>query len=270
MLALALVGVVVVILAGNKITDSEAELAALESSRRRPTPPPPAGPVRGRSRRSSRAAATTVASLAQSRFDWERVLNELALVIPRRVTLESLTGSAGAGATAGGDTTATGTTDASITGPSLQIGGCAQGQKGVARFLAALKDIDGVTRVGMQSSELGEEVDPAVGAAPTDGAAVTDPASGAAPDCQTGPDIAKFEATVAFDAVPPPVAAAPATPATASAPATAPATPTTTDAATTDGGVAEAEAEKQTAVDSAGEQVSEAKSGAAAAGVSGE
>ena len=41
------------------------------------------------------ARAETVSSLAQSRFDWERVLNELALVMPERVTLETLTGTVG-------------------------------------------------------------------------------------------------------------------------------------------------------------------------------
>ncbi len=265
-LAIALIGLVMVILAGNKIKDSEAQLAALETQQAQADAAAAELAPYGTFAALEQSRSDTVASLAQSRFDWERVLNELALVVPRRVTLENLTGSAAAGAAAGGDTTATGTTDASITGPSLQIGGCAQGQKGVARFLAALKDIDGVTRVGMQSSELGEEIDPAVGATPTEGAPVGDSATGeTSSDCQTGPEVAKFQATVAFDEVPPPVAAAPATPATAPA--------TTTDAATTattEGGVAEAEAEKQTAVDSAGEQVSEAKSGAAAAGVSGE
>ena len=35
-------------------------------------------------RRSSEARTATVDSLARSRFDWERVLRELALVIPER------------------------------------------------------------------------------------------------------------------------------------------------------------------------------------------
>ena len=37
----------------------------------------------------------------------------------------------------------------SITGPSLQIEGCAGGHEAVARFLAALGDVDGVTRVSV-------------------------------------------------------------------------------------------------------------------------
>ena len=98
-----------------------------------------------------------MSTLAQSRFDWERVLRELAIVIPNDVWLTSLnaTGLAGcghverqlvasSGSSAGSD---------SITGPSLEIQGCAGGHEAVARFLAALHDIDGVTRVAVMSSE---------------------------------------------------------------------------------------------------------------------
>ena len=44
-------------------------------------------------------------------------------------------------------------------GPALEVNGCATGQDAVAGFVTALKDIDGVTRVGVESSELGEEED---------------------------------------------------------------------------------------------------------------
>ncbi len=36
--------------------------------------------------------------------------------------------------------------------PSLTIAGCAPGQDTVAAFVASLKEIDGVTRVGLESS----------------------------------------------------------------------------------------------------------------------
>ena len=40
-----------------------------------------------------------------------------------------------------------------IQGPALEISGCAPGQDAVAGFVAALEDIDGVTRVGLESLE---------------------------------------------------------------------------------------------------------------------
>ncbi len=41
----------------------------------------------------------------------------------------------------------------SVQGPSLQIEGCGDGHEAVATFLAALRDIDGVTRVSVLSSD---------------------------------------------------------------------------------------------------------------------
>ena len=46
---------------------------------------------------------------------------------------------------------------ASIPGPALELVGCASSQAAVAGFVQALKEIDGVTRVGVQSSALGTE-----------------------------------------------------------------------------------------------------------------
>ena len=264
-LVVALLGVVLVIMTGNQITDSKAELASLQARQAQADlAASKLAPYQDFATLSA-ARSETVSSLAQTRFDWERVLNELALVIPHRVTLDSLTGSAGAG---GADTGAsTSSADPSITGPSLQLAGCAEGQNGVARFLAALRDIDGVTRVGMQSSQLGEQSDAATGAAaPAPGGDAT------ASSCQTKPSIARFEITVAFDAVPVPESATvpptgTPTPATTTSPTPATTTSTTPATTTDDSGVAATQSEQQAAKDSADQQVSDANSGAAAVGV---
>ena len=257
MLVVALLGVVLVIMTGNQITDSKAELASLEARQAQADlAAEKLAPYQDFATLSA-ARSETVSSLAQTRFDWERVLNELALVIPHRVTLDSLTGSAGAGAADSGASTSA--ADPSITGPSLQLAGCAEGQNGVARFLAALRDIDGVTRVGMQSSQLGEQSDAATGAAaPAAGGDAT------SSSCQTKPSIARFEITVAFDAVPVPESAT--VPPTGTPAAT---TTTTTPTTTTpdDSGVAATQSEEQAAKDSADKQVSDANSGAAAVGM---
>ena len=41
--------------------------------------------------------AATIASLADSRFDWQRVMHELALILPGDVWLTNLSGTAGPG-----------------------------------------------------------------------------------------------------------------------------------------------------------------------------
>jgi Tfp pilus assembly protein PilN len=93
----------------------------------------------------------TVASLANSRFDWSRVMRELALVLPDDVLLVDLTAGAGPGAGEGESELG------GSLGPSFEMSGCTSSQDAVARFVIALKDIDGVTRVGLQSSAVNDE-----------------------------------------------------------------------------------------------------------------
>jgi Tfp pilus assembly protein PilN len=146
----------------------------------------------------------TVTSLADSRFDWERVMRELALVLPGDVWLTNLTASANpAVAPDGGATVAL---RASIPGPALALVGCASSQDAVAGFVQALKDIDGVTRVGVQASSLG-----------AGSAATSDSASSST--CQTREFIAQFQMVVAFDAAP---VATTTTEATGAVPASSP------------------------------------------------
>jgi Tfp pilus assembly protein PilN len=157
---------------------------------------------------------TTIASLADSRFDWERVMRELSLVLPRDVWLTELAASASSATDSGGGG---GDLRGSILGPALVLGGCGAGQESIAGFVTALEDIDGVTRVGVQSSEL-----PAV----EEGAGGSDSGSGSedgGTECQTRNFIAKFNLVVAFDAAPIPVTAG-----EAEAPATATETAQTT------------------------------------------
>jgi Tfp pilus assembly protein PilN len=255
-LGLALLGVVAIVLTGNSISEKESDLASLEARKlaadQRAHELAPYGELAA----LAQSRTETVVDLAESRFDWERVMNELALVIPENVWLDSLTGTVSPGVVLEAEGAGETATDPSITGPSLQISGCATGQVAVAGFIAALKDIDGVTRVGMQQSSLGE-----LGEAGSTGGAAAAPASGVDGDCQTREFIAAFDITVAFDAVP--VSAY--TPGSTAVPATAPATTTTED----DGGTAEAETEQQAAEDSAAEQSEKARSGAETVGVGG-
>ncbi len=149
---------------------SRAHAGRRRSRRARPLRQLPAG------QRSS--ARRPIASLADSRFDWVRVIRQLSLVLPPDVYLSSLTGSAG-----GGEGGATG-----VAGPSLTLSGCAPSQDMVAVFVASLKQIDGVTRVGLNDSSLSE---------------------GEGGDAAAGGDSARsatrrlFEIVVAFDAAPP-------------------------------------------------------------------
>ena len=174
-------GVCALVLTGNEISDQKAELSALEDehAEEQARAASLASYTQFRSVRETRAL--TVASLADSRFDWERVMREFALVLPPDVWLTDLSATASPAVTLDGGADVAGRDAAA--GPALEIVGCAPSHQAVARFVSVVRDIDGVTRVGLPISSLpgsaGDEI-----------------------SCQTRDFIAQFEMILAFDAAP--------------------------------------------------------------------
>ena len=145
---------------------------------------------------TSEARRQTVASLAATRFDWERVMRELSLIIPEDVVVRTLTATVAPGVSVPGATSVS--LRGEINGPALELTGCGvgpkrQAQETVARFIASLYDIDGVTRVGMTDS-----------AVAGDGNAGQPIGAGA---CGNGEQTANFQLVAAFDTAPVPFAA---------------------------------------------------------------
>lgn len=182
-LALALVGVTMLVLTSNEVAEKKDELATLKREDATAKARAEALAPYAQFQAMSQQRVETVASLADSRFDWPRVMRELALVLPDDVLLSSL--SAGVGAEGEGEGLA------GVTGPSLELTGCTSGQDAVAGFVTSLKDIDGVTRVGLQSSSVGEGAESGEGSA----------------GCSAAGFDAQFKLVVAFDAAPIPLAA---------------------------------------------------------------
>jgi type IV pilus assembly protein PilN len=181
-LAALLIGVTVLVITSNEISSSEAEITNLQNENR------------AAEAKANRLAAytqfgdihdqrvATITNLADSRFDWERVVRELSLIITPSVWLTNLTGTASPSVSVNG---AAGIgLRSSIPGPALELLGCATGQNAVAGFISNLKDIDGVTRVAVQSSQL------KAGSSESSGG------------CQGGKFIAEFQIVAAFDAAP--------------------------------------------------------------------
>jgi Tfp pilus assembly protein PilN len=98
------------------------------------------------------ARVKTVKDLATSRFDWEQVLRDLSRAVPADVTLRSLTGDTGA--SSGGAGGASSQLRGAINAPAVTLDGCAPNQTEVARLVARLHDIDGVTRVTLGKSDM--------------------------------------------------------------------------------------------------------------------
>jgi Tfp pilus assembly protein PilN len=197
-LAILFFAVVALAFTGKKINDKESEKSAAEQELTAATAK--ADSLREftdfRTIHDNRNA--TVTSLAQSRFDWERVMHELSLVIPSNVWLVNLTGtvSPAVQVNEGAEIQSRDT----VAGPALEMIGCTTGQDQVAAFVASLEDIDGVTRVGIDSSQKADEA----AAASTGGSGDSGQAT---EDCRTQNFIYQFKIVVAFDAVPAPATA---------------------------------------------------------------
>lgn len=207
-LVLALLGVAASVLTDNQISDRESESLVLKGQ-----------VTAAQARADSLAAYTafhavrearsaTISGLAESRFDWQRVIRELSLVIPQDVWLTNLTGTVSPAVQVVDDAAVVGRE--TVAGPALELSGCAPGQEAVARFVTVLRDIEGVTRVAVPKSSLPGSS-----------------SEGSSSSCQTRNFIAEFQIVVAFDAAPVPAIAAP----DAGIPAPAP-TPATDAAAT--------------------------------------
>ena len=189
-----LAGVTMLVLTNNQISQDKTEIATLEAETTAAESKAASLAAYTQLRDVSESRVPTVTELADSRFNWERVLREIALVLPSEIWLTNLTGTVKPSVVV--ENGATIAIRASVPGPALQILGCAPGQDGVARFISALKDVDGVTRVGVQESAIGTEE--------SGSGAESDSAGTATTECPKNGYTSAFQIVVAFDAAPTP------------------------------------------------------------------
>ncbi len=185
-LAAAVIGVAALAVTSNQISDSKAEIATLEEERTSVEARAQALDAYTQFHSVQEQRTATIASLADSRFDWQRVMHELSLILPSNVWLTTLSGTVRPGVAINGGSSSS--LRGAIPGPALELNGCASSQDAVAGFIQALKEIDGVTRVGVQSSTLG--------------AGGSGESAGGSSSCQTRNFIAQFQIVAAFDAAP--------------------------------------------------------------------
>jgi Tfp pilus assembly protein PilN len=136
----------------------------------------------------------TVTSLSRSRFNWPFALREVSRVLPDNVWLTQVVGTVAPGVqledNGGG---ATMTLRNALASPAIELVGCTTTQEQVARYLARLRSIQGVTRVTLAQTE---KVD--VAASSSGGGAASGAGSG---DCRQGnSEIPKFELIIFFEA----------------------------------------------------------------------
>lgn len=103
------------------------------------------------------ARVQSVRQLAGGRFDWERLMRELALVLPDGVWLTAVDASV-----APESSSATAVAGAAAGGPSADLTGCARRHPDVAALMVRLRSMDSVSDVSLAqsartgSSEAGE------------------------------------------------------------------------------------------------------------------
>jgi Tfp pilus assembly protein PilN len=138
----------------------------------------------------------TVKRLAQSRMDWERLVRELAVVLPDGVWIQNASAADGSGAQSSTGSTASSSSSSSTSAPAgggtLTLTGCAENQGQVADTLVRLRELQGASDVKLDHSSTQNKT----GSAPSSGSA-----SGTA-DCGSthGKTNYDFQVAVTFDA----------------------------------------------------------------------
>ena len=138
--------------------------------------------------RTEKTRSASVKALAGSRFDWERLMRELSLVLPDGTWLTEVDASVRPEAS---DAGAQGAQGAPASGPAAKIVGCAPRQSDVAKLMVRLRGMHGVSDVTLTESGKGET---AGGGAPVAG-----PGGGAQGGCGS---LYSFDLVVAFETVP--------------------------------------------------------------------
>ena len=161
-LAVAVVAIFSYVLVQNSVSDRQAELTKVTRDANAAQAQAAALKPYSEFAQLSQTRVQTVNSLANSRFDWEQAMRDLALVLPSNVWLTSFVGTVAPGISFGdtgaGSGSNTGTLRSSQPVPAVELVGCADSQAEVARVLSRLRLVRGVTQVSLASSEKADAV----------------------------------------------------------------------------------------------------------------
>lgn len=160
-LALAVLATTIYVLAANRVSDREAQLARVsqqstaadrELARLRPYQ---------QFAELEANRVSTVRSLARSRFDWERSMRDLARVSSRDVWLTGVTGTVTPDVTVDGGSSDLGSDFRSaMPNPALELAGCATSNDALVRFLSRLRAMRGAVRVTLADATKADSASP--------------------------------------------------------------------------------------------------------------
>jgi Tfp pilus assembly protein PilN len=149
-LALCVVALAGYVLTSNKVADRQAQLAEVSARAEATTRELAALKPYADFEAVANARVQTVSDLATSRFDWEQALRDLSRALPADVTLSQLSGSVSSETGSGGGASPL---RGALDVPAIELQGCTTGQTDVARLMARLRNVDGVTRVSLAKSD---------------------------------------------------------------------------------------------------------------------
>lgn len=191
-LLLAIGGVALLTVAGNEVSEHKTEVAEAEQQTSAAEARASELAAYTSFRAATKARTETITNLANSRFGWEKVLRQVALVQPHDIQLTDFGASVRSGVSVGGSEGSG--LRAGVAGPALVLVGCGDSLNDVANYVTELKEIEGVTRVGLQTTS-------AAGNGESSATAVS-----AASGCGSPKEI-DFQLVAAFDAAPIPAEA---------------------------------------------------------------
>jgi Tfp pilus assembly protein PilN len=181
-LAVVLIGVVMLVLTSNKISDHEHEITSLTAQKTQVAAKTTQLTPYVNFEHVAKQRIEAVTGLADGRFDWDRIVNQLAFILPPSAQVISLTASSGGGSEGGVLATES---------PALNLTGCTTGQDETAAVVTAMKQIDGVTRVGLANSTATGEEEKGKGGG-----------GGSSGESECPSDEYEYELTAAFDEAP--------------------------------------------------------------------
>ncbi len=180
-----LVMVTLYVLTANQVTSREDKAAQVAGEADRAEAKAKSLSPFGDFAQTAQTRTAAVKQLAEGRFDWERLLRELSLVLPADTWLTEADAATLPGEGDGGTDTAQPT----VNGPSAKLKGCAKRQPSVAKLMLRLRRMHRVEDVLLQESATGDSSGEAG-------------ASGGASSSDCGRAYA-FDITVVFTATPP-------------------------------------------------------------------
>jgi Tfp pilus assembly protein PilN len=191
--------VLALVLAGNQINEKTTKVAELQTKEAGAKSVADSLRPYGQFATVATARQTQIEQVVQGRFDWDQVIDQLSRTTPSNVWLLTVSGTVRPDVqveAAGGS--AASLRD-SVPGPAFTIVGCTYSQRSVARMMARMNNIDGVTKVQLAKSARRDEAESGGGGAAGAGGAAGD-ATQQQEDCIGSSRVTKFELMVAFEA----------------------------------------------------------------------